>query len=73
MSPAYVDGLWLGVVFVVVGGYGSPDSCLRDRGARDDVMDGLGVAEDGRAKAEEGLVEDEGGREELTRDLLTAA
>ena len=37
-SEAYVDGFWLGVVFVVVGGYGSPDSCLRDRGARDDVM-----------------------------------
>ena len=37
-SEAYVDGLWLGVVVVVVGGYGSPDSCLRDRGARDDVM-----------------------------------
>jgi hypothetical protein len=29
----------------------------------------LGVAEDGRAKAEEGLVEDEGGREELMLEV----
>ena len=41
-SEAYVDGFWLGVVFVVLGGYGSPDGCLCDRGARDDVgVDGV--------------------------------
>jgi hypothetical protein len=27
-SEAYVDGLWLGVVVIVVGGYGSPDGGL---------------------------------------------
>ena len=37
-SEAYVDGLWLGVVFIVVGGHGSPDGGLGERGARDDVM-----------------------------------
>ena len=31
--------------------------------------DGLGVAEDGRAEAEEGLMEDEGGREELLLEV----
>ena len=31
--------------------------------------DGLGVAEDGRAEAEEGLKEDEGGREELLLEI----